>query len=179
MNKLTTAQHQEVIVSGTDIFAVLTEDHRRIQGLFERFEQTNDPDVAFAICDELIVHAMAEEELVYGVLATKVNPGRARDARRENVEAKELITQIESAVAQGSDVAAPVAQLRQTVQHHVEEQESEIFPEMREKVPSVVGEMGADYVERKKAIAAQVQEARNVGYSTSTIAHAPPSAGEH
>jgi hemerythrin superfamily protein len=165
-------------VAGPDIFALLSDDHRKVERLFDQFQQTNDPAVAIEICDELTVHTMAEDELVYGILASKVDPGRARDARREHAEAKEVIGQIEAAPAEGGDIASLVGQLQEIVQHHVQEEESEIFPLMREKIPTYVGELGDDYDERKKVIAAQVQEARSVGAPSGTITTTPPTAGK-
>ena len=148
---------------GPDVFALLTEDHREVEQLFQQFQQSNDPEVARKICDELTVHAMVEEELIYPLLATKVNPGHAREARHEHEEAKQLIEQIDSALADGGDVSSLVSQLQQSVQHHVQEEESEIFPEMRERQPALTEAMGQDVVERKKTLKEQVAEARSLG----------------
>jgi hemerythrin superfamily protein len=148
---------------GPDVFALLTEDHREVEQLFQQFEQSNDPEVAREICDELTVHSIVEEELVYPLLATKVDPGKAREARHEHEEAKQLILQIDTALGDGGDVASLVSQLQQSVQHHVQEEESEIFPEMRERQPDITAAMGPDVVERKKTLKAQVAEARSLG----------------
>jgi hemerythrin superfamily protein len=148
---------------GPDVFAVLTEDHREVEGLFQQFQQANDPEVARKICDELTVHALVEEELVYPFLATKVDPGQAREARHEHEEAKELINQIDAALANGGDIGGLMSQLQQSVQHHVQEEESEIFPKMRERQPDIVAAMGPDVVERKKTLQAQVAETRSLG----------------
>jgi hemerythrin superfamily protein len=148
---------------GPDVFALLTEDHREVEQLFQQFQQSNDPEVARKICDELTVHAMVEEELIYPLLATKVNPGHAREARHEHEEAKQLIEQIDSALADGGDVGPLMSQLQQSVQHHVQEEESEIIPEMRERQPALTEAMGQDVVERKKTLKEQVAEARSLG----------------
>src|SRR5438270_6791821 len=154
---------------GSDVFAVLTEDHRNVERLFERFQQTNDPDVAREICDELTVHSMAEEELVYPVLAVKVQPGLAKEARHEHQEAKDIIEQIDAALAEGGDLTPLVNQLQQAVQHHVQEEESDIFPLMREKQPVMVEQMGDELLGRKKELLAKVQEARSLGEPLSTV----------
>lgn len=67
-----------------EAFAILNDDHRKVEGLFKQYEQTNDPDIALEICNELTVHAMLEEELVYPVVATKVGSHYAEDARQEH-----------------------------------------------------------------------------------------------
>ncbi len=162
---------------GPDVFALLTEDHRRVDQLFERFQQGGDAAVAVEICDELTVHAKVEEELVYPVLSTKVNSGHAQEARREHEDAKRLISQIEAAIEGGGDVASLMSQLQEAVQHHVQEEETEIFPEMREQVPSLVEAMGADVLERKKTLEAELQEARSTGQPARVVEQTPPPAG--
>ena len=148
---------------GPDVFALLTTDHREVEQLFQQFQQSNDPAVARKICDELTVHSLVEEELIYPLLATKVNPGQAREARQEHDEAKQLIDQIDQALASGGDVASVMSQLQKSVQHHVQEEESEVFPEMREKQPIIISEMGEDVIKRKKELEAQVAQARDLG----------------
>jgi hemerythrin superfamily protein len=143
----------------TDVFTLLTEDHRKVEGLFAQFQQTSDPNVALEICQELTVHAVLEEELVYPMLATKVDVGLAQEAREEHRQAKELISRIESGVGNGDDVSDLVQQLEEAVQHHVEEEETEVFPTMQQKLPDLVNETGPDYVERKEQLLAKMADA--------------------
>jgi hemerythrin superfamily protein len=165
------------MVTGPDIFALLSDDHRKAEQLFEQCQQTNDPAVVIELCDELTAHAMAEEEMLYGVVATKLSPGRARDARSEHAEAKRLIGEIEAALSSGGDIAPIVGQLQETMQHHVQEEESEIFPLLREKVPTAIGEMGLDFLERKKVLLSQVRDTRDAGAPSGTVSTTPPTAG--
>jgi iron-sulfur cluster repair protein YtfE (RIC family) len=152
-----------------DVFRLLNEDHRLVERLFSQFEQSQDPAVAQEICDELTVHAMVEEELVYPILAVKVGTGYANEARQEHDEAKGVILQIEQGLRGGQDVSALVAQLKEAVQHHVQEEESELWPKMQETLPSVVGELGDEVVDRKKQLQEQIREARELDAPTSSL----------
>jgi hemerythrin superfamily protein len=152
-----------------DVFAVLTEDHRKVESLFSQFEQTGDPETALAICRELTIHALVEEEMVYPVLANKVGTRLADEARREHNEAKVLISQIESGVGRGDDVSALVQQLQRDVQHHVHEEESELFPKMESEFPKMTGTMGEEVVRRKEALQAQMREAEDVSQPPSSV----------
>lgn len=155
--------------SDPDVFQLLNDDHRLVERLFSQFEQSQDPAVAQEICDELTVHAMVEEELVYPVLAVKVGTGYANEARQEHDEAKGVILQIEQGLRSGEDVSALVTELKQAVEHHVQEEESELWPKLKETLPGVVGEMGDEVVNRKKQLQEQIAEARGLDAPTSSL----------
>lgn len=152
-----------------DVFALLSADHRTVEGLFQRFKATPDPAVAQQICDELTIHAVVEEELVYPLLSTKVGTPMALKARKEHQEAKGLIGRIESGLASGDDVSPIVNELEQAIQHHVREEESEIFPAMRDKLPALLAEMGDDVVARKQELQEQMAEVRSHGLSAAAV----------
>jgi len=156
-----------------DVFAQLMNDHRTVETLFSRFEQSQDPAVAMQICDELTVHAMLEEELVYPVLATKVGTGFASEARHEHQEAKQLVSQIEAGVSAGNDVSGLVRELKEAVAHHVEEEENELFPKMRNAVPRLIDQMGSDVEARKVELQGQVAQARSLNQSTAVVSNKP------
>ncbi|MGH9223695.1 MAG: hemerythrin domain-containing protein [Acidimicrobiales bacterium] len=160
-----------------DVFTILTNDHRRVESLFSQFEQGGDPEVAQQICDELTVHAMVEEELVYPVLASKAGyQGLAQEARREHDEARQLVEQIDAGASRGDDVSGLARQLKESIQHHVQVEESELFPKLGEKVPALVEHMGDDVLERKKALEAQVREARSLGMPSRVVPARPSGA---
>ncbi len=163
-------------MSESDVFAMLTADHRRAEDLFQQFQQTSDPQVALKICQELTIHATLEEELLYPVLATKVEGGYglAQEARHEHQEAKQLVSRIEAGALEGSDVSELVSELQQAVQHHVEEEEREIFPMVRTGAAAVVEKLGADMAQRKEQLQAQMAEADEHGLSPSSVSPKPP-----
>jgi hemerythrin-like domain-containing protein len=156
------------------VFDMLKEDHREVERMFSQFEASNDPNVAREICDELTLHSIIEEELVYGLLASKVSNGMAKEARDEHAEAAQIIEQIDAGLSSGSDVSGLVAQLKQSVQHHVQEEESEIFPKMQEEVPSLVEPMGEEVATRKEEIRKEIREARSLGEPVGVVAQRPP-----
>ncbi len=141
-----------------DVFSLLSDDHRKVDTLFEEFEQTGAPEVALEISRELTIHALLEEELVYPVLATKVDHQMADEGRAEHDQAKHLITQIEAGIGSGEDVSSLVRTLQEEVQHHVEEEENEIFPKMRETLPSVIESMGQEVLDRKQVLLSQMAD---------------------
>lgn len=159
-----------------DVFQLLNDDHRKVERLFAQFESSQDQAVARQICDELTVHAMVEEELVYPLLASKVGTGLATEAREEHQEAKDLVNQIEQGMRSGGDIAPVVAKLKEGVQHHVQEEEGEVWPKMREKIPQLVSEMGDEVVARKAELMDQVAQARSLGEPAGVVGSNPSKA---
>ena len=99
--------------------------------------------------------------------------GLASEARHEHQEAKQLVSQIEAGLNSGSDVSGLVQQLQESVAHHVEEEERELFPKMQEAVPGLVDYLGADLATRKTELQAQLAEARDLGQSSAVVANKP------
>ncbi|MCZ8130014.1 MAG: hypothetical protein O9284_01735 [Steroidobacteraceae bacterium] len=59
--------------------------------------------------------------------------------------------QIEASGSRGSDVEDLVQQLREAIEHHVEEEESELFPEVRSAGVDLLG-LGTQLAERKRQL---------------------------
>ena len=121
-----------------DAIKLLTEDHRTVEGLFERFEKASDSQkkeqIARRICTELKVHTLLEEEVFYPALRGKIGDDDIDEALVEHDGAKLLINEIEASGAEASFFEAKVKVLQEQIEHHVEEEESEtdnIFSQAR------------------------------------------------
>jgi len=117
--------------------ALLEADHREVEGYFEAFEAaTGDAEkkaLAGKTCLSLKVHTQIEEELFYSAARETTGDADLLDeAIVEHTGAKTLIAQIE-AMAPGQPLYdARVRVLAEQVRHHVEEEETELFPEVRD-----------------------------------------------
>jgi iron-sulfur cluster repair protein YtfE (RIC family) len=115
-----------------DAADILMQQHREVEGLFAQFEQARDAATARTICEEIERHATLEEEHVYPVLERDVDAKMAEEAEHEHEEARGLIARIRQ--AEGAELTRLVEQLEQAIEHHVEEEEGEVFPKMRERL---------------------------------------------
>ena len=120
-----------------DAIDILEADHREVEDLFARFANaTGDAqkrDVAIAICSALKVHARLEEELFYpAAYAALGNKSLLEGAMVEHASAKDLIAQIESGAPGEAYYDARVKVLSEYINHHVKEEESEIFSQCRD-----------------------------------------------
>jgi hemerythrin superfamily protein len=119
-----------------DAIALLEADHREVEDLFDRFEAAESDAtksaIARDICLALKVHAKIEEELFYPPAREKTGDADLVDeAVVEHMGAKVLIAQIEAMKPGQPLYDAKVKVLGEQIRHHVEEEESELFPEVR------------------------------------------------
>ncbi len=115
-----------------DGFEMLQDDHRKVERLFETYLHDNEDSVAREICEQLTLHAQVEEAALYPALRRNVDGGDdlADIVEQEHAAVKTLIARIYDAPPEG--LLDLVAELRREVDHHVEQEESTLFPEMRE-----------------------------------------------
>jgi hemerythrin superfamily protein len=110
-----------------DATRLLTEDHRKVEGLFEQFEKASGDGrkerLAQEICTELKIHSMIEEELFYPALRGKIDDDDLDEAYVEHDGAKVLINEIEAGGPDDSFYEAKVKVLQEQIEHHVEEEE--------------------------------------------------------
>jgi hemerythrin superfamily protein len=125
-----------------DAVQVLTRDHRDVEELFQRFESTTDPDdktrIAHEVIHDLAVHGEIEELLFYPRLRTLLDDGNtlAEEAIHEHVEIKQTLNDLDKMTAADDGFDDKMRALMAEVRHHVEEEERDIFPKIREALPA-------------------------------------------
>lgn len=136
-----------------DAIKLLKDDHREVKTWFKEYEKLEDDSekqaLAQKICLALTVHTQIEEEIFYPAAREGIDDDDLLDeAEVEHASAKELIAQIQ-AMQPGDDLYdAKVTVLGEYVNHHVEEEESEMFPECRSGDVDLKA-LGARMAERK------------------------------
>lgn len=144
---------------GIDAIALLTEDHDNVKAMFEQYEGLGDramaskKKLATQICTELTKHATAEEEIFYPAVraAGKEQEELVDEATVEHASAKDLIAQIMEMEASEDLFDAKVKVLSEMIEHHVKEEEEEMFPKAR-KAGLDLEALGRQIAERKAEI---------------------------
>jgi hemerythrin superfamily protein len=148
-----------------DAIELLTQDHDNVKALFQQFEEAGDKayaskkKLARQICLELTRHAVAEEELFYPAVraADKDNVDLVEQALVEHASAKQLIAEILAMEADEELFDAKVKVLSEQIEHHVEEEEGEMFPKAK-KAKLDLAALGEAIAARKAEIALPVKQ---------------------
>ena len=139
---------------------LLKQDHRTVEALFKRFEAAGDDahkvkrDIADRIVKELSIHAAVEEQFLYP--AARERDPRLDDLVLEALEehhiAKWTLREIERMASDDERFDAKVTVLMESIRHHVEEEEEELFPRLAKA-------MGNDELEALGAVMEQAKKA--------------------
>jgi hemerythrin superfamily protein len=158
--------HSSTSHKDQDAIASLIADHKKVKDLFKQFEKSKDQDGAQEqkaqlvkqICTELKVHTAIEEEIFYPAVREQIEDEDLMDeALVEHAGAKELIAQLEEMDPEDDLYDAKVTVLGEQIDHHVKEEEGEMFPKARKaKVDSE--ELGVQMAERRSELKTQLEE---------------------
>jgi hypothetical protein len=114
-----------------DAFELLRADHEKVATLFDQLESARGKeklDIFQQIKSELDLHAHIEETIFYPVLE---RPEKTHDltleAYEEHKVVKTLLAELSSARSANEEWQAKAKVLRENVDHHVEEEENELF----------------------------------------------------
>lgn len=138
---------------------MLKDDHKTVEKLFRRFEKAGERafvekrEVVDRIIEELSVHAVIEEQIFYPVTRETVED--VEDVVLESLEehhiVKWVLSELEDLPADHERFTAKVTVLIENVRHHVEEEEGDYFPKVREQLGrNALNELGDAMAEAKK-----------------------------
>ena len=153
-------------VQNADAIELLTEDHERLNSLFDQFEEgADDPEVKLelfeAIRAELQLHTTLEERIFYPALNALKSP-RAQEgvklSLRDHEQIDELLSELDSIAPEDRDFDNMMLELMESVRSHIKLEQDEIFQVARAELGGErLAELGAQ-IERLRE-----SEKRNVG----------------
>jgi hemerythrin-like domain-containing protein len=114
-----------------DAFSLLKADHRKVEELFEQLESASGKaklQVFAQIKTELDLHAHIEEKIFYPALEeSKQTHDLTLEAYEEHDVVKKLLKELSRAKTANDEWEAKAKVLQENVEHHVEEEENELF----------------------------------------------------
>lgn len=138
-----------------DAFELLKQDHRTVEKMMDdiisKCEKGAKCEVKMIekLREELQLHMRIEEKVFYPK-AEKELPDEMDHAVREHKQVKDILKDL-ILDAEPDDLAAQVEVLQKAVQHHVEEEETKIFPELeKEWDEEKLTQIGQQIMEMKK-----------------------------
>lgn len=144
---------------GQDVIAELITDHREVEELFTNIEELASGDsgrkrYADQVTMELVRHSVAEEAYLYPAVRKHV-PGGAELADREladHAAAERVMKDLESCEADDSQFDMLIAKLMSEIRTHVTDEETKLFPRLREACPpQMLSDLGDKVRQAKKS----------------------------
>lgn len=144
---------------GGDVIEELTSDHREVDELFSRFEDTppgseHRKRLADEITIELVRHSVAEEQHLYPVVREHLEGGDALADREiaEHGRIEQLLKDLEGRAPDDLHFDRLMVKLRTEVRAHVDDEENHVFIQLRKGVhPFVLESLGTKIREAKKS----------------------------
>lgn len=131
-------------------FEVLKADHEKVAGIMERIDETTEralktrEELFTQLKSELDLHAQIEEQIFYPALEGKEESREITlEAYEEHTLVKQLLTELEAEPKDDEQWTAKFTVLKENVEHHVEEEEGEMFKKARKVLSSEeINELG-------------------------------------
>jgi hemerythrin-like domain-containing protein len=150
-----------------DALTLLEEEHRAVEKLFDAFKRAADNDLerkatlVQRACELLSMHAVVEEEILYPAAREALHKPDEIDVNEAYVEhflVKSLIEKFTTMKPGDEGFDATFKVLTESVNHHVEEEESELFPELRKTRLDLV-KLGERIATRREALQSRLTKA--------------------
>jgi hemerythrin superfamily protein len=162
--------HQENFMSqakskSTDAVDLLTADHDKVKKLFKSFNKLKETgssdeksELVAQICNELTIHTQIEEEIFYPAAREAIKKKELIDeADVEHASARTMIEELQEMEPDEELYDAKVIVLGEYVNHHIKEEEEQIFPEVK-KAKMDTTTLGERMSEMKTELMADVNE---------------------
>ena len=147
-------------------FQLLKEDHQKVSGIFQQIEPTTEraektrTELFAQLKQELDIHARIEETIFYPSIK------RAAETREIVLEGfeehhviKMLLKELEAMPVDTEEWAAKIKVLQENVEHHVEEEEGEMFQKARDVLSEdEINRLGGQMEEMKKQLQQQMKK---------------------
>ena len=155
---------------------MLKAQHREVEALFKKYEEKGDKaekgkqQIFESIADALAMHATIEEKHFYPAIKDRRTEDILLEALEEHLGIKRVIADLMKTTSSDETFDAKVKVLKEQVEHHVEEEEGDLFPKVkkifdREELTAIASQMQATMktLESKgsprKAVPAETREA--------------------
>jgi hemerythrin-like domain-containing protein len=141
---------------------MLKEDHKKVRQLFVDYDsadQSEKKEIADKIFMELDTHAQIEEQLFYPALEETGDreAKMVEESLREHQEVKDLIAEMRGGESEEFD--DQMKMLAERVEHHVQEEESKIFPDAQKQLDKdEIEALGTEMEDMKQSLTTSMQE---------------------
>lgn len=154
-----------------DALDLITEDHERFRSMLDRYEELGDEESAAKrqLIDDLVAavvrHGTMEEEAFYPFVRSEVPDveGDIREELEEHHVLELIMVELKQMGAEDPQFDAKVVVFAENLLHHLDEEEEELFPVLREKLDAAVLESLVEDLRAARDRASPEPDPRRVG----------------
>ena len=147
-------------------FELLKSDHDKVGKLLDRIDETTErgiktrEELFTQVKSELDLHAQIEESIFYPALEeADATRDITLEAYEEHRLVKQLLSELDSMSKDSEEWTAKFTVLKENVEHHVEEEEGELFPKAKKVLSKEDQETLGVRMEEAKAAKARAKRA--------------------
>jgi hemerythrin-like domain-containing protein len=132
-----------------DVTRILEADHRTVEDLFAKIEQAEGADRRPLIDDlarNLRAHMQLEEQTLYPAIASVVGKEQVEEGETEHKVARNILEDVLRLAPDDPGFGAAFEALEAGIAHHVEEEENDLFPQLRNDGARVLEEVATPFM---------------------------------
>lgn len=134
---------------------LLKNQHRQVEEAFERIETAEDSEERLGLfaelADSFMIHSAIEEQIFYPAVFAERTEEELREAVEEHLQAKRMIADLLELDPEDEQWVAKCTVLKEEIEHHVSEEENELFPVVEEEFTKKrLNEFGTEMFELAK-----------------------------
>jgi len=180
--KIKTPSNKRKVSAKADAIAILKGDHQQVRELLRRLENTTEKsanqrkELLSQIENEVKTHTTIEEEIFYPAFKQAVRSKSDQEIYFEAIEEHHVVDlvmpKIKSTDATSEEFGAKAKVLKDLIEHHAKEEETEMFPKARKVLSrDKLYEIGAQIQNRKQDLQSGLlaRAARTAGAALGTV----------
>jgi hemerythrin superfamily protein len=138
-----------------DVTKMLEADHRTVEQLFTKIEKAEGSDRA-ALIDELATsvkgHMELEEKVLYPKMAPVTGDESVQEGNTEHELARKSLDEMLALAPDDPGFGAALDAVKAGIQHHVKEEEGEVFPKLRSEGQSLLDEIATPFMQTRVSL---------------------------
>ena len=155
------AKHNNDVNKPEDAIELLRADHDKVRNLFAQYEAANDRQTKRELAEEafveLEIHSQLEENVFYPALEEETDEEGKKllaESLKEHQMVTNLIQELRKLDPDDQMFDAKFHELMENVEHHVEEEENDMFPKAEEQLEGEMEELVEEMQELKQQLLA-------------------------
>jgi hemerythrin-like domain-containing protein len=149
-----------------DAVKMLEQDHQNVKRMLKQYDEMGEGQkeqkraLAEKIISELMVHERIEEDVFYPAFkaaADKEGKELVAESKEEHHVVDLIIEELQAVRVEDEEFDAKFKVLKENVEHHIKEEEEEMFPDARKLLKGRLEELGEVMAELKTSLTRQVK----------------------